>query len=163
MDLNQPLTGSCLCGALTYRSSAIPLTVWACHCTDCQDATNSDYQLTVLWQAEKFSHVSGDFKVWRRTGDSGRDLKIHFCPECGSRVFYHIDSGAGSQIMFTPGGTLDDKGWVKPVANLWTVSARPWVNIDPNWLNFENQPEGEGFLPLFNAYAEWAERERLAA
>lgn len=160
---DQPITGSCLCGNLAYEVDIPPLSVWMCHCSDCQDATNSDYQLTVLFQADRFRQTAGKAAIWHRKGDSGRDLKIHFCPECGARAFYHIDGGEGSAIMFAPAGTLDQKQWIQPVANLWTKSRRPWVTLEESWLQFETQPEGEGFVPLFNAYEAWWRGAGLAA
>ena len=31
-----PYTGRCICDAIHYRLTEEPLTLYACHCTDCQ-------------------------------------------------------------------------------------------------------------------------------
>lgn len=48
-------------------------------------------------------------------------------------------------------GTLDDAGWARPVGNIWTDRALPWVPIDPGVPNFPGQPPSR--QPLFDAYA----------
>ena len=37
----KPITGRCLCGAVTYSVDADPVIQAACHCTDCQRQTEA--------------------------------------------------------------------------------------------------------------------------
>jgi len=43
-----PYTGGCVCGATRYRLTAEPLTLYACHCTDCQKRSGSAFGLS-MW------------------------------------------------------------------------------------------------------------------
>lgn len=43
-----PYTGRCFCEATRFRVNAEPLTLYACHCTDCQKRTGSAFALS-LW------------------------------------------------------------------------------------------------------------------
>jgi len=36
-----PLTGGCPCGAIRYQVTALPLLLYACHCTNCQRQSGS--------------------------------------------------------------------------------------------------------------------------
>jgi hypothetical protein len=38
-------------------------------------------------------------------------------------------------------GTLDDPNWLRPIGNIWTSSAQPWVTIADDLLNYLGQPE----------------------
>ncbi len=33
--------------------------------------------------------IEGDRKVYARLADSGYDIRFHFCPECGSNVYWY--------------------------------------------------------------------------
>jgi hypothetical protein len=43
-----PYPGRCLCGAVRYRVTEEPLTLYACHCTDCQKRSGSAFGLS-MW------------------------------------------------------------------------------------------------------------------
>lgn len=43
--------GGCLCGAIRYRVLSEPLTVHACHCTDCQRRAGSAFALSMFVDA----------------------------------------------------------------------------------------------------------------
>jgi hypothetical protein len=134
-----PYTGGCQCGAIRYRVTAEPLTVYACHCTECQKQTSSAFGLSMVFPADAFALTAGAPRAWIRTADSGRDVTGHFCPACGTRIWHEPAARPGT-ITLKP-GTLDDTSWFRPVANVWTRSAQPWVRIDPDLLNFETQPD----------------------
>ena len=43
----KPITGRCLCGAVTYSVDADPVVQAACHCADCQRQTGSPFSVIV--------------------------------------------------------------------------------------------------------------------
>ena len=43
---------------------------------------------------------------WTRTADSGQTTTYHFCPECGSTVYY--GGGNFPELVAIPLGALDD-------------------------------------------------------
>ena len=43
----KPITGRCLCGAVTYSVDADPVVQVACHCTDCQRQTGGPFSVIV--------------------------------------------------------------------------------------------------------------------
>jgi hypothetical protein len=46
--MTAPYFGQCLCGALRFRITAEPLTMYACHCVDCQRRTGAAFALSML-------------------------------------------------------------------------------------------------------------------
>jgi hypothetical protein len=149
-----PYTGGCQCGAVRYELTAEPLTVVACHCTECQKQSTSAFGMSVVVPAEALRLTRGEVKQWTRTTGSGRKLVANFCGTCGGRIFHQPD---GVPIVTVRAGSLDDTSWLRPAGHLWTRSAQPWVTIDPDMLAYETQPEG-GFGPLIDRYAERAAR-----
>ncbi len=122
-----PKTGGCQCGTVRYELTGEPLAPIICHCTECQKQTSSAFGMTLPVAKRDFRLVSGALKEWRRIADSGRELACYFCPDCGSRVYH--SSSLGPDYWHLKPGTLDDTSWLAPVAQVWTDSAQPWLEL----------------------------------
>lgn len=120
--------GGCQCGAVRYRITGAPLTLYACHCTDCQKQASSAFGLSLWVRQSDFQFSSGEPKLWQVTADSGRQKICAFCPDCGSRI-YHAFSG-DPDVLSVKAGSLDDTSWLRPVGHIWTRSAQPWVSFE---------------------------------
>ncbi len=135
-----PLTGGCQCGAVRYEIAAPPITLYACHCTDCQRQTGSAFALSMVVPRTALRVVKGDPKLWRRPGAhtaSGTPADCAFCGACGARL-YNLPSRDTAIAVLKP-GTLDDTSWLRPVGHIWTSSAQPWVEIDAGMVSFPGQ------------------------
>lgn len=146
-------TGGCQCGAIRYEVSADPIALYACHCSECQKQTSSAFGMSMTVPRDGLRIVKGEPKTWTRSSDSGRAVVCHFCGDCGTRLF-HDAKRAPDSVNLKP-GTLDDTGWLKPVGNLWTNHAQPWVHISGEALNYETQPDD--FASLAAKWREHAE------
>ena len=51
-----PQHGGCLCGDLRYSLAEDPLTLYVCHCTDCQRQTGSSFALSMLVRLEALEY-----------------------------------------------------------------------------------------------------------
>jgi hypothetical protein len=90
MKLNAPalpLCGGCPCEAVRFKVMAMPLLVYACHCTECQRWSGSAFSMSMPIKADTFAITSGELKHWRRIGASGLESVHWFCGECGGRIF----------------------------------------------------------------------------
>jgi hypothetical protein len=83
-------TGHCSCGALRVEVSAEPDAVGACHCGECQRRTGSVFGVVALFKREHV-RADGPSKIYVRDGQEGRKVKMHFCPTCGTTVFWEAD------------------------------------------------------------------------
>jgi hypothetical protein len=53
-----PQNGGCLCGALRYEITRMPIAVYTCHCTNCQRLLGSAFSMSFIVADEAF-HLSG--------------------------------------------------------------------------------------------------------
>jgi len=136
--MTAPYTGRCQCGQIRYEIRTEPLTLYACHCQECQKQSSSAFGMSMPVPRHAVVVLQGQPKQWQRVGDSGREVSCWFCADCGTRLFHA--PARNSQIINIKPGTLDDTSWLKPVGNLWTNSAQKWVILDDQMLNYDAQP-----------------------
>ena len=139
VEIALPLTGACQCRAVAYQVSAAPLTLYCCHCTECQHQSSSAFGMSCLVNRSDLTVDWASLDVWTRPADSGRDLDCHFCRTCGGRLF-HTSSGDDS-IVSIKAGSFDDRSWLVPVGHIWTASAQPWFEIPDDLLNVTHDPD----------------------
>ena len=144
-----PVEGGCQCGAVRYRLKAAPLGVYACHCKDCQRSSGTTHSLSMVIRAEDAELVAGELAGVDKVADSGRTVRLLGCANCGTNIWNEPLSAPHLRILKP--GTLDDMSWARPIGNIWTDRAQPWVEIDPAFPSFPGQPADR--QPLFDAFA----------
>lgn len=93
-------TGSCLCGAVTFKVDGPLSDVVFCHCGQCRRQTGLYYASTNA--AEKDLTIEGAENVtWYQSSDEGRR---GFCKHCGSALFWKYQGQAEISIQ---AGSLD--------------------------------------------------------
>lgn len=145
-----PLQGGCQCGDVRYEVTTMPLTLYACHCTECQRQSSSGFGMSMPVERSGFHIRRGVPQQWTRSSASGREVACAFCPSCGIRLF-HAPSRNLSIVNIKP-GTLDNTSWLNPVGHLWVGSAQQWLSLPQDVLLFDGQPAD--FTPLFEAWRE---------
>lgn len=134
-----PLNGGCQCGQIRYEIRAEPLSVYVCHCTECQRQSGSAFGMSVIVPRPAMIYTSGTPQHWSRKTERGTVIAGDSCPTCGVRLVHH--PSANDQISILKPGTLDDTGWLVPVGHIWTRSAQRWVSIPEDTVNFEGHPD----------------------
>lgn len=130
------LSGSCLCGALRFESSAEPLFQGFCQCSDCGKVGAGHYPAIGL--PMDAVTISGKYSRYEKLGDSGKPIWRHFCPTCGGMVFDQGEAFAGVTIV--NGALLDDPSLFRPQSVIYTRSALPWDHVDPALPKFPAMP-----------------------
>jgi len=133
-----PLTGGCQCRAVRYAITEPPLTLYACHCTDCQKQSASAFALSMVVPRSAMAVIAGEPREWVRRNEAGRLSSCMFCGNCGARLFHNPH--ANTQVTIVKPGTLDDTSWLHPVGHIWTRSAQTWFDIPADSVNYEAQP-----------------------
>ena len=87
-------TATCSCGQLRIVCEGEPIRVSICHCYACQKRTGSVFGAQARWPNERV-RSSGRATEWVRVGDEGSKITFRFCPDCGSTVYYDIDTVGG--------------------------------------------------------------------
>lgn len=81
----------CACGALRLTFSEPPQLTALCHCFACQRRTGAPFSANAFYSIECFE-ISGPATEFVRIGDSGREVRMYFCPTCGSTVYWKADA-----------------------------------------------------------------------
>jgi len=133
-----PYEGGCLCGAVRYRLNARPFAVNACHCTDCKRMTGATNLLMIVAPREAFSANDGKVERYRKRADSGREIDVVRCANCGVRLWHEPLSAPA--LVFVAVGTLDDSGWAVPTSHIWAEKVSPGVTFQSDALIVQGQP-----------------------
>lgn len=148
-DFALPLDGGCFCGALRYRITQAPLFTMACHCTDCQQMTASAFSLGMAVPKAGFALTSGVTpRTLDKTADSGATSTRYLCPECAGWT-HTVTTGSPDVVVVRP-SSLDQPGWVRPFAEIFTRSAHPWARMATA---FSYEREFDDPSPIVAAFA----------
>jgi hypothetical protein len=133
-----PLAGGCLCGAVRYEIVAEPLTLYACHCTDCQTTSGASFTLTLIVRRDTIEVRAGAPELRERPRKAGGRKTIFRCPVCLTALW-----GARNELpdlATVYAGTLDESASLRPVGHIWTRSVQPWIALPGGELCYETQP-----------------------
>ena len=117
-------TASCACGQLRIVCQGEPRSVVLCHCLDCQRRTGSTYGIAAFFARENVS-VEGRASRYSRESDSGASVTFHFCPDCGTSVFWEperLPDHLGVAV-----GAFADPSFPAPTKSVWSERRHPWV------------------------------------
>ena len=146
--MSAPYPGGCLCGAIRYRLTAEPITLYACHCTDCQRHSGSAFNLSMLVPRPALEITRGKPARFSVPLPGERSWNGVYCDACAARLW--TEPVKFPQISTLRPGTLDDTSWLRPVGHIWTRSRQPWIQIPNDMLSYEQQ--ADDMLRMIRAY-----------
>jgi hypothetical protein len=117
-------TASCSCGQLTATVIGEPIRVSVCHCLACQRRTGSVFGAQARFQSTSVT-VTGESREYVRIGDSGGQIHFHFCPMCGSTVFYTL--ARAPELTAIPVGAFADPAFPAPGRSVYDERMHSWV------------------------------------
>lgn len=133
------IDGRCHCGHISYEAEIDLDKVMICNCTDCQTLSGSAFRTVVFTREDTFKLLSGELKVYVKTGESGTKRPQAFCPECGTPI-YSGTLGKGPKVHVIRVGTIRQRDRVIPKLQIWHRSAQRWVNDLASIPMIEKQP-----------------------
>ncbi len=142
------IRGGCLCGATQYEINSEPLSLYACHCTDCQTASGASFTLILIAVPDSIRVLKGEPRAFERARADGRKKNIFRCGSCLTALWGVRPDAAKTASIYA--GTLDDSSAADPVGHIWTSSAQPWITIPSGPLDFEKDPDD--MVPFIRAY-----------
>lgn len=119
-------TASCVCGQMAIRCDADPLRVAICHCLSCQRLTGSSFNVAAFFRAQD-TETTGPEATYSRYAESGFEVTQHFCPRCGSTVWYQ--STRNLDWVAVPVGGFADPTFPPPEAEVFEQHRHAWVVI----------------------------------
>ncbi len=74
----QKRKGGCQCGVISYELLGPPITLYRCHCTDCQTASGSAFGMS-MWVKKVYSKlILGILKSFFRFADSNAKEAVSY-------------------------------------------------------------------------------------
>lgn len=95
-----------------------------CHCLACQRRTGSAFGQQARFPIAQVA-PKGAEKTWVRTTDEGNTVTHHFCPTCGSTVYYELGALAG--FVGVPVGGFADPSFPPPSFSVYEDRRHPWL------------------------------------
>jgi len=120
------IDGRCHCGYISYEAEIEPEKVVICHCTDCQTLSGSAFRTVALTRENAFRILSGEPKIYVKTGEGGTKRVQSFCPECGTPI-YSSTIGDGPKVYGVRVGTARQRDQLVPKIQLWCRSSQRWL------------------------------------
>jgi hypothetical protein len=115
----------CACGALTATAEGDPVGQGVCSCTDCQWRTGSVIGVAAVFPEDRVA-VAGPSRTWSRSnGESGTTTTFHFCPTCGSTVYWK--PGWRDGVLLVAVGCFADKAFPVPKIAVYGERRPAWV------------------------------------
>ncbi len=129
------LTGGCHCGAIRYEVEGEPHHSALCHCTDCRRNAGAPMVCWTLFGNDHFRVTQGEAKVYA-SSEHGRR---HFCPACGTGLFYTNDQIFPGQTD-VQAATLDTPEALPPTAQIQVAERIAWVKDMDGLPAFQRYP-----------------------
>jgi hypothetical protein len=138
-------TAHCCCGSLRAEATGEPVFVAACHCIECQRRTGSPFGVSIYF-AKPQVRTEGPSKVYVRGSDAGRKIEFHFCPDCGSSVFWYAEFDW--DMVGIALGAFAEPSMPRPTLSVWETTQHPWVTFGHQLDRFAVQPKISDDLDL---------------
>ena len=146
----QKRKGGCQCGVISYELLGPPITLYRCHCTDCQTASGSAFGMSMWVKKDDFKLTSGILKSFVRIADSNAKVESFFCGSCGVRIYAKAAVLESEHIVLKP-GTLQDTDDLRPSADIWIESKQEWFELPTDTKHFQGQPLPEELIGSYEA------------
>jgi hypothetical protein len=98
--------------------------VAVCHCRDCQRRTGSTYGVAAFFARANVT-PKGTARSFTRQSDSGNPITFHFCPDCGSTVYW--EPARKPDLVAVAVGAFADPAFPAPTRAVYEQHRHPWV------------------------------------
>ncbi len=117
---------TCACGQLRLTCDGDPIRVSVCHCLACQQRTGSAFGAQARFGREQVA-VEGAATQFIRVGDGGTAITFHFCPACGSTVYWLIPTWPDFVVVAV--GSFADPTFPPPAVSIYEARQHPWMTF----------------------------------
>jgi hypothetical protein len=147
--MQPPYLGHCLCGQVRFQLTAEPLTVYACHCTDCQRRSGGALLLSMWVQRDALEVLEGTPVLVSSIATDGRERKNRVCLACQVRLW--AEPVHRPKLAVLRPGMLQQAKDFAPVAHQFVRSALPWFIFPEGVARYQTVPDDPAeYLRLWN-------------
>lgn len=102
-----------------------PVRVSLCHCLACQQRTGSVFGAQARFRRDQVTAMEGRASTYIRVGDSGRAITFHFCPICGSTVYWELPGMP--EFLVVAVGSFADPDFLAPSVSIYEARQHAWT------------------------------------
>jgi len=117
------------CGQLTLICDGEPVRISMCHCLACQQRTGSVFGVQARFPCEAVT-ITGRTSEFERVGDSGNRAIFHFCPSCGSTIYWRMEGLP--DFVAVAVGAFADPGFPPPTVSVYEARRHAWAAVPAN-------------------------------
>ena len=117
---------SCVCGRLEAECPENPVSVSLCNCLDCQRRTGSAFGVAAFFERDAVQ-LRGESTRFARTSESGHAFSFHFCPNCGTTVFWETE--LKPDLIAVATGAFADPAFPAPGRSHFDQHRHPWLQF----------------------------------
>ena len=117
------VTGSCLCGSVTFELIGEVDGFYLCHCLRCRRSTGSAHASNIFTKPENIKWLSGEDLIKRYELPEVDRFMKQFCSKCGSGVPY-VNRLRTKLVI--PAGSLTEQFEAPPGQNIFWESKAKW-------------------------------------
>lgn len=145
-ELSENISGRCLCGAVSYETTAPPMLVGKCYCVDCRKASATGHGTHMVMPEDAY-RLTGELKFYDHPADSGNIVSRGFCPQCGCAI--HSTNSGMPGMVFIRASSLDDVEAISAAMSVYASRAPSWDQPVADLPSFAEMPEGgpEAVIP----------------
>lgn len=122
-------TATCHCGELVLTCERAPAFVAMCHCELCQRRTGTSFSLGA-WFDRGSVTVVGSERIYVRTGDdTGAEIRFHFCPTCGTTLYWESPDGGLPDMYGVAVGCFADPRFPGPTLSVHGRRRHEWLSL----------------------------------
>lgn len=138
----------CACGRFKVRVTGNPTRVMACHCDFCLKRSGGAYPIAAWFDRDQLLEVTGKSSVYNGLeldgvgGAGGQGTSYHFCPTCGSTVYWTFDTIPDSfpeeyaetlaRVFAVAVGNFVDPDFPPPEAHFFPELRPKWLTTHPD-------------------------------
>jgi hypothetical protein len=130
-----PITGGCHCGAIRYEALGEALTHAPCHCTDCRRSAGAPMVAWTMYPQNAVKVTKGTPKIYHSSENGSR----HFCPDCGTGIFY-TNAVTLPGIIDIQSATYDNPNAAAPPVHIQIAERIMWMEHAHERPTFERYP-----------------------
>jgi hypothetical protein len=125
---------ACSCGQLQAEVEGEPVRISMCHCLACQRRTGSTFGVQARFPRDRV-RIEGASTEYVRTSDDGDSITFHFCPTCGSTVYYWLEEAP--ELLAIPVGAFADPTFPAPRVSVYESRRHPWTAVPADAEHFD--------------------------
>jgi hypothetical protein len=135
------LSGSCLCGSISYEISGESMHFYHCHCRRCRKATGTGHASNIIMRPSSAAWTAGEQLLSYYKVSAAKRFATVFCSSCGSLM---PRIAPDNSVAVIPAGTLDVDPGIKPDARIFQEFRSDWSCDSGDLPAHETYPPREG-------------------